>query len=1090
MGRKVYTNAFAGGEISPLMFGHIEDAGYRTGFARGRNFIVLPTGSAQKRPQFEFVRAAKSGQSPIRLLPFVYGDGDAYAMEWGPNHVRFHAEGTTLMYATPIYVASVDLSTDTFTTVSAHGLVVDQQVRITHKGTSIPGNLATGTIYYVQAVPSATTFRVATTSGAVSPLDLTTHSTIDETSFWKQSELPRDYITSKNVSSVNAGANSVNIVGHSLVAGDAVHFTGSLTFTADHTTETFTSVAHGMPLNQRITVSSSGTLPAGLTAGTIYFLDNVFANTFQLVTAGGTPVTITDNGTGTHTATLVDVLHSTPAVTAGVPYYVSIVDADNFKLHTTKAEALAPTVANTINILGIGGDTPRCHFAYYHGDIVWGGSLTISGSTSSRLFRCIADLTTSLPTVANWHQMPADGVYEVYTESFASAAVGDTNYDQSLDVMTITKATSAAYTVSRETATFPSGSSTTLDVTKFVFRSVDTSPGPDAPTLSLTSRVFGEYYNVSIPNGSFLLSASGTTNHGLIPGDIVYAEASIGSGTASAGVPSSPGFFIVTTVATNTFQMRSISGGAEIQNSSGATQNASVRRVNSSSRTSDTYVVTALQGKDESLASAELVVVNNLDVPGSSNVLSWTAVNGAERYRLYKKINEAFGLIIETDQLTATDDGIGPDLATQPPQFDNSLQTEYPVAVASFQQRPWFGGTSANPRRVWGGTTGTISTMSYHEDTPLDTDRIQIDVAAREKTLVRHIVPSSQLWVMTSSAEIKLTGQNTDVLSPVIGVDARPLSQVGCTSVRPIIANSNILFVGKDNQHVYEMPSQTLQIVDPPDLSIRAAHLFDEFSLVQSAQQKAPVPIEWYVRSDGALLGMTYMPEQNIRGWHVHTAAGTDAAIESVCVIPDSDGQRLYAVIARTINGSTVRHIERMGRISQPTTLTACKYLDSCVTYSGAPATSIPVAHLPGETVYAVADGRMFGPFTVSSGRITLGTAASTVHVGLLTTATVRSLPPAMLIEGYGKGLQVNASEVSLRVDQSCGFDVAVYSDDGIPRRSWPANGISNTALTSKDVPVPVEGSFGRNAQIEISQSSPFPLTIVSMTLDVTTGGP
>ena len=1015
--RKVYTNAFSGGEISPLMFGHIEDEGYRSGFARGRNMLVLPTGAAQKRPQFDFVRKCKTGASPVRLFPFVYGDGDAYAMEWGTNHVRFHADGTTLLYATPRPVASVDLSADTFTTVAAHSFSVDDEVRITHKGTSIPGNLSTGTTYKIETVPSSTTFSLKDSGG--SHIDLTTNSTIDETSFWKQSELPREYVQPRQVTRNVSNIDTVAAAPHGLATthGDAIFFT-----------------------------NSGGTLPPPLQLSTIY--------------------------------------------------YARYVDADSFSVFPTRADAIANT--NQIVLAGAGAGTHTFHLAYYQGDIVWGGSLSILAATSSRLFLVVEDLptaipTATLPTVTDWFQMPADGVYEIYT-SLGASALADLNYDQSLDVWTHCKPQSAAFTLVRETATAPSGSSTTLDYTKFVFRRVDPQPGPPAPTLTLGSQEFGEYYrfdtNSAAPLDEF--PTDGATDSGLILGDIGYVESSVGSGLAVTGLDDTPGFFIITTTTNNVFKMRTITGGFEAVNQlPGTTVSASFRRVGSSSKTTDSYVVTALRDGDESLASSVLTVTNNLEVPGSSNVLTWTAVTGAQRYRLYKLIDAAYGLIIETDLLTATDDNIGPDLATQPPTFDNTLDTQYPRATANFQQRAWFGGTDSSPRTVWGSKTGTTSTMSYHVPTLLDTDRIEVKVAARERTLVRHIVSASQLWVMTSSAEIKLTGQNTDVLSPVIGIDARALSQIGCTGVRPIVANSNILFVGAKNNHIYEMPAQTLQIVDPPDLSIRAAHLFDEFTTEQSAQQEAPVPVEWYVRSDGALLGMTYMPEQNIRGWHVHEAAGTDAEIQSVCVIPDSDGQRLYAVISRTINSATVLHVERMGRISQPTELVDCRYLDSCVTYTGTATTTIPAAHLVGETVYAVADGALKGPFVVSAGgTITLGTAASTVHVGLLFTATLRSLPPAMLIEGYGKGIQTSVSEVSLRVDNSCGFSVAVYSDDGIARRSWAANGIDNLSLKSRDIPVPVEGSYGRNSQIDISQTSPFPLTIVSMTLNVTTGGP
>lgn len=1014
MARKAYSNSFAGGEMSSLMLGHIEDQGYRTGYARGRNLVVLPTGALTRRPEFAFCKAAKAGTTP-RLFPFRYGDGDSYAMEWGPTHTRFHTEGQTLKYATPIPVASVDLGTDTFTTTAPHGLAINEQVRITHKGTSIPGNLATGTVYYVRDIPTSTTFTLSASGGPGALLDLTTNSAIDETSFWRQSELPREYVQSRNVT--RNGNNLDAAAAHGLVNGDLIR------------------------------LATTGTLP--------------------------------------------------PPLATGTDYYVNVIDSDSFRVALTRADAIAGT--NLLVLTGAGVGTHTFHFAYFKGDVVWGGSLTLLASTSSRAFWCAVDLTTALPTVADWHQMPADGTFEML-HGVGTAALASLNYDQSFDEWGFTSKDGRPLTnLIREIAAAPSGSHATSDFTRFLFRGIQTAPTLAAPVLSLSTRNFGERYSISIPaSPSFTFSAGGTTNHGLLPGDVVYVEDVGFTGAAMTGVAGTPGFFLVTTVTTpadNTFKLRTLAGGAEVGNGTGAPQAGGLRVVGSSTRLTETYVVTALNAdNNESAASNELTVTNPLGVPGSSNTLTWTAVAGATRYRLYKKIDEAFGLIGETSALAFTDDNIGPDLEFQPPVYDNALESQFPAAIASFQQRGWFGGTDANERGVWGSKLGTRATMTHHERTPLATDRIQFSAAARERTLVRHIVPAAHLWLLTSAGEIRVTGVNNDVLAPG-EIDARPVSQVGCTDVRPIVANSNILFVGESDQHVYELPSQVNQAIDPPDLSVRAHLLFDGYTIVQSAQQRSPVPIEWYLRSDGVLLGLTYMPQQNIRAWHVHTAGGTDAAIESICVVPESDGDRLYAIIARTIDGGTVRYVERMGRIETPATLTACKYLDSCVTYSGAAATTIgDLGHLEGETVYAMADGRVVGPLVVTGGAIRLPKAASTVHVGLRYEVELRTLPVTLLVEGFGKGIELNVSDVAVRVDRSCAFQVARYSDTdaefGVTPRVGQAAGLVNDAMRTKDVAVPTVGGWDRNAQIVITQELPLPLTIVSLTLGVEAGGP
>mgnify|MGYP001272941314 CR=1 FL=1 len=77
------------------------------------------------------------------------------------------------------------------------------------------------------------------------------------------------------------------------------------TFTAA-TTDIITDAAHGLSNGDPITVSSSTTLPAGLSANTVYYVIEATTDTFKLSTTHipngkGTAVNITDTGTGTHT---------------------------------------------------------------------------------------------------------------------------------------------------------------------------------------------------------------------------------------------------------------------------------------------------------------------------------------------------------------------------------------------------------------------------------------------------------------------------------------------------------------------------------------------------------------------------------------------------------------------------------------------------------------------------------------------------------------------------------------------------------------------------------------------------------------------
>lgn len=65
-----------------------------------------------------------------------------------------------------------------------------------------------------------------------------------------------------------------------------------------------TQAAHGYAAGKKIILSTTGSLPTGLTAGTVYYVVNPATNTYQLAaTPGGAAINTTGTQSGVHTAT-------------------------------------------------------------------------------------------------------------------------------------------------------------------------------------------------------------------------------------------------------------------------------------------------------------------------------------------------------------------------------------------------------------------------------------------------------------------------------------------------------------------------------------------------------------------------------------------------------------------------------------------------------------------------------------------------------------------------------------------------------------------------------------------------------------------
>jgi len=484
-----------------------------------------------------------------------------------------------------------------------------------------------------------------------------------------------------------------------------------------------------------------------------------------------------------------------------------------------------------------------------------------------------------------------------------------------------------------------------------------------------------------------------------------------------------------------------------------------------------------------------LCIRGNLFETGCTNTVSWSAVAGATRYNVYKQQGGLFGYLGQTSGLTIIDDNIAPDLSKTPPTYDTVFQAagDYPGAASYFEQRRCFAGTTNKPQNIWMTKSGTESNMSY--SLPIkDDDRIAFRVAAREANTIRHIVPLTQLLLLTSSAEWRVTSVNSDAITPST-ISVRPQSYVGASNVQPVTINNTCLYGAARGGHVRELAySWQANGFVTGDLSLRAPHLFDTYNVVDMAYAKAPQPLVWFVSTSGKLLGLTYVPEQQIGAWHQHD---TDGAFESCTVVAEGSEDVLYVVVRRTINGASVRYVERMAS-RQFTAQADAFFVDCGLTYSGAPATVISgLSHLEGKTVSILADGAVHPQRVVTGGSITLDQDASKVQIGLPITADLQTLPIAAQIDGsFGQGRYKNVNKVWLRVYRSSGIFVGPSADllTEAKQRTTELYGLP-PVLKSEEIQLLLTPSWADSGQVFVRQADPLPLTIVSMTAEVALGG-
>jgi hypothetical protein len=530
---------------------------------------------------------------------------------------------------------------------------------------------------------------------------------------------------------------------------------------------------------------------------------------------------------------------------------------------------------------------------------------------------------------------------------------------------------------------------------------------------------------------------------------------------------------------------------------------ASIAAVGTGAGTYDkdySYVVTTVDGDGvESLPSSESSITTSSLSTTAGVRLTWGAISGAEYYRVYKDPSNntgIYGWVGDSNTTTFDDFNIAPLSSDAPPgdrrPFDGA--NNKPATVEYYQQRQVFASTNNEPQSVY--TTQTNNFKSFRLSTPArDDDAVTFTVAAKRVNEVRHLLSLDSLVLLTSGGEWRVSEGRDEVLTPS-SVGVRIQSYNGTSWVKPVIINSTALYLQEKGSRIrdlnYDFNSDGYT---GNDLSIMAEHLFDGFTITDMTYTDEPYGILWCVRSDGVLLGLTYLREHQVWGWHRHT---TDGLFESVATISEDGRDALYAIVNRTIGGVTKRYVERLEKRESINAEDAF-YVDSGLSYDGVPATTFSgLDHLEGEAVDVLADGYAVTGRTVTGGSITLEREASKVHIGLKYTPVIETLdidtnsPTETL-----KAQSVSVSKVYIEVEGTRGGFVGAKRDvtsgasttfqEIKPR--FESDGYNAIALKSYKQEVSIDPSWGKGGGIRIEQRSPLPMAILSVIPRVDIGG-
>ena len=405
----------------------------------------------------------------------------------------------------------------------------------------------------------------------------------------------------------------------------------------------------------------------------------------------------------------------------------------------------------------------------------------------------------------------------------------------------------------------------------------------------------------------------------------------------------------------------------------------------------------------------------------------------------------------------------------------------FPKALAFYEERLFFAGTTHQPQSIFGSVSADFEN---HSPGTNDDDAVNITIASDQVNVIKHLLPGRFLQILTTSAEFTLSGgSGTQAVTPT-NINVLRETTFGTSQVRPLRAGNSTILVQKGTEKVkeitFDLDTDGLLGVD---LTVLADHI-TRGGLTDMIWQQEPELILWFVGADGSLIGLTYDRANGTVGWHGHTLGGS-GVVESITAIPSGAEDQVYLSVKRTINSATVRHIVFLKSINFGTDVADAFFVDSGLTYSGSATTTITgLNHLEGETVQILADGSAHPDKTVSGGSITLDRSATKVHIGLGYSSIIKTLRlEGGANDGTSQGKIKRIHGVTARFLDTVGAELGPDTSnlDRIPfRDSSMAMDVAVPMFTG-DKEISFPAGYDNDAQVVIRQSQPLPMTVVAI---------
>lgn len=223
----------------------------------------------------------------------------------------------------------------------------------------------------------------------------------------------------------------------------------------------------------------------------------------------------------------------------------------------------------------------------------------------------------------------------------------------------------------------------------------------------------------------------------------------------------------------------------------------------------------------------------------------------------------------------------------------------YPVANCYYQQRSVFGGSTPKPETL---SLSQIGDYTNFNVSPISqaSDALVVDIASTQVNTIQAFQPVSYgLMIFTVGGNFLLNGGSQGAALTPASVTITAQASNGANALPPIQVNFSIIYmqnrgnIVRDLSFVWQRQSYAAA-----DISTWSNHLFQNHTFTEWTYADVPFKLVYAIRSDGVLLSMAYVPDQEVFGWSRHDTQGLFCSVAS---LPEGNVNATYVVVRRYV---------------------------------------------------------------------------------------------------------------------------------------------------------------------------------------------